>query len=352
MNVELAVIGDLFVRAEIIDAALRRHLATYGIEGAIRATEVDWPTQPLAYGEEITEYLGDPRDVAELAQGAAALVTHVSPVPEALFDACPELRIVACCRGGPVNINVAAATARNIPVINAPARNSQAVVEFTLGLILAECRGIGRAHAVLSRGEWQGDLYRYDRSGRELRGQVIGLVGFGAIAQQLVPYLHPFGMNILAFDPFVPAAHMADMGVEKCDLSDLLARADIVSLHARVTPETRGMMGVAEFAQMKPGSTFINTARGPLVDYDALYDALRGGHLAGAGLDTFSVEPPPPDWPLLRLPNVTLTPHIAGSSQESAQRGADLVARDVASFFAGRPLVNCVNRAGLAASDV
>ena len=343
----VAVFGDLFVRPMLMEAALTRHLTPLGFTLAVHAAEVDWPTRPLTRDEEVAEYVGDPAQVIALAREAQVLVTHVAPVTEAVLAACPGLRVVACCRGGPVNVNVAAATARGIPVINAPARNSQAVVEFTLGLILAECRGIGRAHAALSRGEWLGDLYRYDRTGRELRGQTIGLVGFGAIAQALVAYLQPFGMRILAYDPFVPAERMAALGVEKRELDELLAAADIVSLHARVTPETAGMMGAAQFAAMKPGAYFINTARGPLVDYGALYAALAGGHLAGAGLDTFEQEPPPPDWPLLGLPNVTLTPHIAGSSRESAERGADIVAQDIANFLAGRPVVNCVNRSVL-----
>lgn len=127
------------------------------------------------------------------------------------------------------------------------------------------------------------------------------------------------------------------------DLPTLLGAADIVSIHARVTPETTHMMGAEQFAQMKPGAFLINTARGPLVDYRALYDALAGGHLGGAALDTFAEEPPPADWPLLALDNVTVTPHIAGASREAARRGADIVARDVANFFAGKPLQFCVN---------
>ena len=348
MTLTIAAFGDLFVRPDLMEAALLEHLGAAGFDCTIRTAEMDWPTQPLEHNAEVAEFLGDPQEVIALARDADLLVTHVAPVTEAVFDACPNVRAVACCRGGPVNINVAAATARGIPVFNAPARNAQAVVEFTLGLILAEARGIGRAHAALSRGEWLGDLYRYDRTGRELRGQTIGLVGFGAIAQLLVPYLRPFELRILAFDPFVDAERMAALGVEKHDLPDLLAASDVVSIHARVTPETTGMMGAAQFAQMKPGAYFINTARGPLVDYDALYAALASGHLGGAGLDTFPQEPPPPDWPMLHLPNVTLTPHIAGSSRESAQRGADMVARDLAAFLTGQPVANCVNRAVLA----
>lgn len=347
-HLRVAVIGDQFVGVDLFAAALRRYLVPIEGEVEIVALSVPWPDTPLQHSAEVKEFVGDPATVASLVQDAEVLLTHVAPVTQAVIDAAPALRIIGCCRGGPVNINVAAATVRGIPVVNAPARNSQAVVEFTVGLILAECRSIARAHAALSRGNWLGDLYRYDRTGRELHGQTIGLIGFGAIAQALVAYLKPFSLHILAYDPFVPAARYAELDVEQVSLDDLLARADIVSLHARVTPQTVGMMGAAQFARMKPGAYFINTARGSLVDYDALYNALHSGHLGGAGIDCFPEEPPPLDWPLLRLPNVTVTPHIAGSSQNSAERGVEQIVRDVANFFAGRSLEFCTNAAALA----
>lgn len=343
----IAIIGDYFVRASLFEEALQRELAAAGIPFELAAMEVTWPDVPLMHGAEVSEYVGDPEVVADLVTGAQALVTHVAPVTESVLARAPGLRVIGCCRGGPVNVNVAAASKRGIPVVNAPARNSQAVVEFTVGLLLAECRGIARAHAALCAGVWRGDLYRYDRTGRELRGQVIGLIGFGAIGQALVPYLKVFGMRVLAFDPYTPDERFQALEVERVDLPVLLRESDIVSLHARVTPETRGMMGRSQFAMMKRDAYFINTARGPLVDYEALHDALASGHLAGAGLDTFPEEPPPAGWPLLKLPNVTVTPHVGGSSQESARRGAEQVARDVANCFAQRPLQFCVNRSAL-----
>jgi D-3-phosphoglycerate dehydrogenase len=343
-HLRVAVIGDNFVGPDLFADSLRRHVQPLVEELTIAPMHVPWPDVPLVENAEVKEFLGDPAQVAALVEGAHALLTHVGPVTQAVIDAGSELRLIGCCRGGPVNVNVAAATARGIPVVNAPGRNSLAVVEFTVGLILAECRGIARAHAALSRGQWLGDLYRYDRTGRELRGQTIGLVGLGAVAQLLVPYLQPFGLRVIAFDPFVTPERFAALGVESVSFADLLRQSDIVSLHARVTPQTVGMMGAAQFAAMKPGAYFINTARGPLVDYDALYAALASGHLAGAGLDCFPQEPPPPDWPLLALPNVTLTPHIAGASQGSAQRGAEDVVLDLANWVAGRPLLRCVNR--------
>ncbi len=232
-TLRVAVIGDQFVLTSLFTTALQTHVAPLVDKLELVTAEVDWPGQPLAYDEEVKEFVGDPVQVAQLVRGADALLTHVAPVTSAVLDAGPALRIVGCCRGGPVNVNVATASARGIPVVNAPARNSQAVVEFTVGLILAECRGIGRAHAALVNGVWRGDLYRYDRTGRELRGQTIGLVGLGAVAQMLVPYLKPFGLRILAYDPYVSAARFAELGVEAHDLPELLAASDIVSIHAR-----------------------------------------------------------------------------------------------------------------------
>jgi D-3-phosphoglycerate dehydrogenase / 2-oxoglutarate reductase len=343
MRLTIAVIGDQFVRAELCAAALRNAVAPLVETLSIDCLEVGWPDVALTANAEVQEFVGDEQEIANFVRAAHAIVTHVAPITQAVIKAAPGLRILGCTRGGPVNINVAAATARRIPVVNAPGRNAQAVIEFTLGLILAECRGIGRAHAALAQGAWQGDLYRYDHTGRELRGQTIGLIGFGAIAQGLVPYLKPFGMRMLAYDPYTPPARFLALGVEQTDLATLLHEADIISLHARVTSETVGLIDAVALAQMKRGAYLINTARGPLVDYDALYAALANGHLAGAGLDTFALEPPPPDWPLLRLPNVTLTPHIAGASQESAERGAMIVAQEIARFVAGEPLAYCVN---------
>lgn len=344
---QITVIGDLFVRSQIFEEMLRRHLGPVAGPLSFTSVESDWPESHLRYdNEEIEEFIGEPDEVARLAAGAEVFVTQVAPVTRSVIEAAKNLRIIACCRGGPVNVNVKAATEKGIPVVYAPGRNSQAVVEFTLGLLLTEYKSISRAHCALTRGEWRGDLYRYDRAPRELKGQVVGLVGLGIIARMLVPYLKPFETRILAYDPYVPAQTFAELGVEPVDLPTLLRESDVVSLHARVTPQTKGMMGAEQFRLMKPGAYFINTARGPLVDYDALYQALTDGHLAGAALDTFGIEPPPAGWPLLSLDNVTLTPHIGGSSKETAYRAAEIVARDVANFYAGRPLIHCINRPG------
>ncbi|WP_315813919.1 NAD(P)-dependent oxidoreductase, partial [Bradyrhizobium sp. SZCCHNR1019] len=169
----------------------------------------------------------------------------------------------------------------------------------------------------------------------------VGIVGYGAIGTRVVKLLKAFGCRILVTDPYVQlSAQDRNDGVEHVALADLLARADVISLHARVTPETTGFIDREALAKIKPGAILINTARGPLVDYKALFEVLSSGRLAGAMLDTFAVEPVPPDWPLLQLPNVTLTPHIAGASVRTVTFAADQAAEEVRRYLAGEPPLN------------
>ncbi len=286
----------------------------------------------------LKEYMGTPDEVVALTGDAELLVTHLAPLSAGIIERLPALRFVAVSRGGPVNIDMNAGARGGILVVNTPGRNASAVAEFTIGAIIAETRNITRGHDALRQGHWRGDLYRADRTGRELSEMTIGVIGYGQIGTRVVRLLKAFGCRILVADPYVQltAADRND-GVEHVDLDSLLAEADVVTLHPRVTEETTRMIDAAALARMKAGATLINTARGPLVDYDALYEALSSGHLGGAMLETFAVEPVPPDWPLLKLPNVTLTPHIAGSSLKTVTHAASLAAEEVRRYLAGEP---------------
>lgn len=340
----VAVFGDHFVRASILIQALETHVRPVLGPLTYTSCELGYPLEPAQHNAEIREYVGTEADALAHVAGAQIIVNHMAPFTAAVIAALNGAEIIGSPRTEPVNLNMPAVTAAGIPVVYAPGRNARAVAEFTVGLIIAETRNLARSHAALAQGIWRSDLYLYDHAPRELAGQTVGLIGFGNIGKLMPGYLHAFGVRVLAYDPYVPAAAFTERGVERVtDMAALLAESDIVSLHARVTPETRGFLGEPQFRQMKRGAYFINTARGPMVDYDALYRALSDGHLAGAGLETFAVEPMPPDAPLLRLPNVTLSPHIAGCSVQSALNAAEMVARDIANFYAGRPLAHCAN---------
>lgn len=344
MSVEVAIIGDRFMRSDVFASALAE---ACGDGVTCRRLDLAWPDEPMEHGyavsgmEGLKEYLGEPEKVMAHVANAPVLVTHLAPLSASMFAAMPTLKLVAVSRGGPVNIDLAAAAEHGVRVVNAPGRNASAVAEFTIGAIIAETRNVTKGHDALRRGEFRGDLYRSDVAGEELSDMCIGVIGYGNIGPKVVRLLRAFGCRILVTDPYVellPEDRAA--GVQHVPLETLLAEADVVTLHPRVTDETRGMIGAAELAAMKPGSFIVNTARGPLMDYDALYGALVSGHLRGAMLETFAIEPVPPDWPLLRLPNVTLTPHIAGASLKTVRIAAAMTAEEVRRWIAGEPPLN------------
>jgi D-3-phosphoglycerate dehydrogenase / 2-oxoglutarate reductase len=342
---KISIIGDRFMLSDIFEAALRDRCRTFALD--IRKHDFDWPDAPMEHGyavagmDGLKEYMGSADEVVALSEGAEIVVTHLAPYSRGIMDRLPKLKLIAVSRGGPVNIDMKAARERGIKVVNTPGRNASAVAEFTIGAILAETRNITKGHDALRKGEYRGDLYRADVTGRELSEMTVGLIGYGEVGRRVVKLLKAFGCRIIVSDPYVQlSAEDLKDGVIQCDFDRLLNEADVVSLHPRVTAETTGMMSAAALRKMKKDATLVNTARGPLLDYDALYEVMQSGHLRGAMLETFSIEPVPPDWPLLKLPNVTLTPHIAGASVRTVTYAAGLAAEEVRRFLAGEPLVN------------
>lgn len=340
---KIAVVGDRFIGLEVFEKALESGLPVpYETSG----TDLPWPDVPFfdrngPAGKEIAEYSGLPKDIEAYVADAEILLTHLAPVTRGLMEKAPRLRFIGVTRGGPTNIDMAAARDRGISVANVPGRNATAVAEFTVGAILSCLRRITVGHAGMAAGEWRGDLYRFDRTGDELSDLTVGILGYSHIGQRLVRLLKPFGCRIIVCDPFVNLNIYDDIdGVERTDIDSMIARSDIVTLHARVTPETTGIMSRARIAAMKPGAILINTARGSLVDQAAMVEALKSGHLGGAALDTFAVEPPEAGDELLFLPNVTLTPHIAGASRRVATYAAEVLVKDLRRFLEGAPVVN------------
>lgn len=296
-----------------------------------------------------------PDELIDLLDGVEVFIVGFEGVSEQVLDAAEDLRVVACTRGGPdANVDIEAATARDIPVLYAPGRNAVSVADFTLGLILAVTRNIAHGHHLLHTGTYTGEPSSDSASGgeredvtwgiaegspyvelagSELAGKTLGIVGLGAIGRKVAKRATGFDVELLGHDPYVDAEKMADYGVEKVDLDTLCERADIVTLHVTVTDGTRGLIGAEQFDLMSPSTFFINTARGAIIDQDALVAQLQAGELAGAALDVYDEEPLPDDHELLTMDNVVTTPHLAGAADEVIDRHSEMIYDGLSALF-------------------
>ena len=270
-----------------------------------------------------------------VTEGASLLIVESDSVKGPVLDL--PLVAVGSCRGNPTNVDIPGATAKGIPVIRAPGRNAEAVAEITIGLLYAVNRGIVRADMDVRAGQvYRDGTIPYQRfRAWELAGRTAGIVGLGAVGRATKWRLEGLGLKVISYDPFAPDATHS--------LEDLLREADVVSLHAAVTPESEGLIGAAQFGMMKEGSIFINSARAQLHDTDALVMALQSGQLAGAALDHFIGEHLAIDHPLCSMPNVVLTPHIGGATWDTETRHSNSIAQGLAELLAGGRPANLVN---------
>jgi D-3-phosphoglycerate dehydrogenase / 2-oxoglutarate reductase len=333
--------GDLFITGQALADAARREL---GDDIETVTYQADWPDTPFGPVGTVGEAAGDEHELASLAATATAVLTHLAPLTARVFDNAPGLRAVAVTRGGPVNVDLEAATAHGVPVLYLPGRNLNAVAEFVIGAMIALPRNIVAAtQGLRAHGDWDARYYRHDLTGPELRACTIGLVGLGAVGTRVAELLRPFGARVVVHDPFASEDAARAVGARLVPFAELLHDSDIVSVHARLTDATRRMFDAAAFAAMKPGARFVNTARGELVDHAALRAALHDGHLAGAALDVFDPEPPHPDDPLLSLPTVIATPHIAGASRQVAADSVTRISATLARFLRTGQARHCAN---------
>ncbi|MET3919159.1 2-hydroxyacid dehydrogenase [Arthrobacter sp. UYEF20] len=339
MTTRILAAGDHFVLNRLLIDAVEREVPA-GVE--FTEMTLPWPLTPFGPVAEVDEASGTEEQLIESLRGVEICITQMAPLTEKILQACPDLKLFCISRGGPVNANLEAATRHGVAVTSAPGRNAAATAEHTLGMMLAAIRRIPQTNADLSAGTWRGDYYTYDNVGPELEGSTIGLVGYGAIGSRVARMLKGFGAEVLVHDPYVTADLLAG-NAEMVGLDELLSRSLVVSLHARVTPETTKMIGAAQIAAMPAGSIIINCARGALLDYDALCDALDSGHLFGAAFDVFPEEPIPAGSRLLTTRNIVMTPHLAGASKQTAAKAATIVAGDVGRYLRGEPLAHCAN---------
>ena len=285
--------------------------------------------------------------VEAVADCDALVVRSETKVTAAVLQAAHRLRVIGRAGVGVDNIDLEEATRRGVVVVNSPGAVTYATVEHTFAVLLALARNVPQAAASLERGEWARSKF----VGTELRGKTLGIVGLGRIGTQVARRALAFEMRVIAHDPFVAREHAEANGVELVPFDQLLADADIVSLHAVLTQQSRGMMGDEELAKMKPGAWLVNCARGGLVDEAALRRALDGGHLGGAALDVFEKEPPKGS-PVLGHPRVVATPHLAASTREAQDEAGSDVASLVLACLRGEHVPGAVNAPLRVASDV
>ena len=284
---------------------------------------------------------------ALIAEGrdADAVINTYAKLPGEVLRGLANCRIVARTGIGVDTVDMPTATALGIIVTNVPDYCIDEVSDHALALILSLTRKVVSCTTLVRGGSWAvKDAVPIARH----RGRTLGLVGFGRIPRALAPKAQAIGFQVIAFDPYVPAADGAALGVRRVDFETLLRESDVVSIHAPLTDETRGLFGDREFGVMKAGAFLVNTSRGPLIQGAALVRALESGRLAGAGLDVLDVEPPPADSPLLRLPNVAVTPHIGFYSEQSLVELQTKAAQEVRRALTGEGPRNIVNRDVLA----
>jgi len=335
----------------IPDSLAREVLSNYLKEVTKEIEFISYEVRPEDTPKSLPNYLdeltfGSPEDLIKRIKDVDVLIVHKAPVTAEVINAAKQLKVIGCARTGPGNIDINAATKRCIPVIYALGRNAVAVAEFTVGLILAATRHISRAEAWMRAGKWRigGGAQQQFFMGMELQGKTLGIIGFGQIGRRVASLMKCFGMNILVHDPFVEKKEIESFGVKSVDKDTLLKESDIISLHVRIPPNSKPVIGKKELSLMKKTAYLINTSDGPVVDQKALYEALKNREIAGAAQDAgWGEDPVSPTNPLLELDNFTATPAIGGASLEVPKRSIQIIAEDIARFLKGEKPKNIKN---------
>ena len=288
--------------------------------------------------------VSNPREFLQhLPEADALIISNAVRVTPAILSQAPRLRVIGRAGVGVENVDIPAATAAGVLVMNTPGGNSVSVAEHTLALMLSLARSIPEANYSTRSGKWEKRKFL----GTELREKTLGVIGLGSIGREVVKRAKAFEMKTIATDPYVSSKTAADVGVELVELHALYAQADYISLHTALTPESHRMLAASAFAQMKDGVRIINCARGELIDQDALRNSMLSGKVAGAALDVFEKEPLPADDPLLQLANLIATPHIGGATEEAQEILGVRIAEQIVEYLQNDITLNAVNMPAL-----
>lgn len=347
---KIVVLYDTWSKADakqIWEEMLKTSLGPYYLKHEIiylenRAGSFKWSTEVK---ENVKEAFGDPDYIKQNIKGAEIVLSGFAPMTASVMDSDPALKVIGIARGGPVNVDVGAATSRRVMVVGTVGRNAESVADQALGFILSESRHIARHNMALKTGSYFEQSTKMGRGKyldsydfQELGGKTLGLIGFGEVGKRVAKRAHAFGMSVQVFDPYITAEALMKEDCTKFELEPLLRTSDFVSIHAKLTPETNHMLNAARLAMMKPSAVIVNTARGEIIDEKALYEALKARKIAGAALDVFEEDPVKPDNTLLTLENVTVTPHTAGRSPEVERRGYQQVAEATTKYLCGEEI--------------
>jgi phosphoglycerate dehydrogenase-like enzyme len=289
--------------------------------------------------------------LVEKLEGVSIFITEADQVSADVLDRTPLLKVICSCRGDPVNVDIPAATKHGVLVLYTPGRNADAVADLTVCVMLMLARHISEITKLFyGRSPEDNSMMFLLRvyqmlQGAELWEKTVGIIGLGAVGRMVAVRVQAFGAHVIAYDPYLQPDQFAQAGARSVDLPGLLRESDFVTLHAKVTPETEGMLGAEQFALMKPTAYFLNLARAAMTDEDALVQALQEKRIAGAALDVFLKEPPPPDHPLLQLENVIALPHIGGNTAEVAIHQSRILLPDIERVMRGEKPRFCLNPA-------
>jgi len=320
-------IGDLLIPGIYIEEGFKPHLRK---EDELKI--IDWNISTFEKLQNINllieqngneAYQVDDEILDEIKE-AEILITQFFPINKKVIDACLNLKIVGVLRGGLENINLDYCKEKNIKVYNTPGRNANAVADFTVGLLLSEVRNIARAHTLLKQGEWVKE-YSNKEYVPDLADKTVGIIGYGAIGKKVAQRLKGFDCNIIVYDPYLSDAE----DVTTVSLEELFKTSDFITIHSRLTKENEKMVNKDLLDLMKPTAYFINTARSGLVDEDALQEVLKNKKIAGAAIDVFEMEPPGKEYKFIPYDNVTVTPHMAGSTKDAFSKSPVLLAKSI-----------------------
>jgi D-3-phosphoglycerate dehydrogenase len=305
-------------------------------------------------------------DLIDFIEGAEVLVVEFESVTRKVIENSYSLRLIVCVRGNPVNVDTEAAAEKGIPIVYTPGRNANSVAEYIVSSMISVSRHLGRANHEIKNGRYvdeeaddvfmcaedddvlwlmnAGDSPYREYKGIEITGRTMGFIGFGTVGIRTLELLSGFGMRFLAYDPYCPPEIAAQYHVEILPMNDVFSQSEFITVCCKVTPETIGMIGSEQFDKMRKEAYFINTARGSIVRQKDLVEALEQKKIAGAVLDVFWREPLPKNHPLLKMPNVLITPHIAGASYDVTNCQSRMAAEDLSNYAQGRPLMRVFNR--------